>query len=382
MYVCMSLVNNHNSLAVVPYVGKGQGAEQSHVYVQETIKTRMQRVIDSSFKAQFRDYNHFRQYGMGDIVVLVGTSTAGKTSIVKALKQLESDRLEDGGDLRCDAINLKFMTKHNPDEIEILRKVIRTPLDIPKSIGSKERSWKIGVSLQEKLEAEEAMQRIQKTGDSFSAKEKEDLNSAFQNRELEMFDDAFEYSRRGGNIIFDVLNIDVLAKHVLMRNFDGPMRVVLTYCPFHVLSSRMEQRNKEAVESGELSNQRIGEFPLMQFSEIYTQKEKGQRSFERLTREQVTQAFDENFDRGTTANREAARLEGRKFPSPKEILKEKEKLRADFLKNLGFKEGIDVVEVAPKNQDFYHLFINSNHLIPGESAKIIHSGTHQRYQRL
>ncbi len=377
----MSLVDN-NSLSVVPYASKSSAIEQTRLYMQESLKARMQSVMDDSFKAQFRDYNHFRQYGMGDIVVLVGTSTAGKTSIIKALKQLESDRLEDGGDLRCLAIKLKVMTKYKPNEIEILRRVMKTPLDISKAVGSTERSWKIEVSSKDKLEAEEAIQRIKKTGDSFSAKEKEDIHSSFQNMELEMFDDAFEYSRMGGNIIFDVLNIDVLAKHVLMRNFDGPMRVVLTFCPFHVLSSRMEQRNKEAVESGELSNQRIGEFPLMQFSEIYTQKEKGQRPFERLTREQVTQAFDENFDRGTTANREAARLEGRKFPSPKEISKEKEKLRADFLKNLGFKEGIDVVEVAPKNQDFYHLFINSNHLIPGESAKIIHSGTHQRYQRL
>lgn len=375
----MSLVNNHNSSAVVPYVGKGHEAEQSHVYMQKTIKARMQHVMDSSFKAQFRDYNHFRQYGMGDIVVLVGTSTAGKTSIIKALKQLESDRVEDGGDLRCLAIDLKVMTKYNKNEIEILIKLMKTPLDVPKAIGSTERSWKTGVSSQEKLEAEEAIQRIKKTGESFSAKEKEDIHSSFQNMELEMFDDAFEHSRKGGNIIFDVLNIDVLAKHVLMRNFDGPMRVVLTYCPFHVLSSRMEQRNKEAVESGELSNQRIGEFPLMQFSEIYTQKETGQRSFERLTREQVTKAFDENFDRGTDNNREAARLEGRKFPSPKEISKEKEKLRADFLKNLGFKEGIDVVEVAPKNQQFYKLFINSSKLLPNESATIIHSGTYQRY---
>ncbi len=376
----MNLVNNQNFSAVVPYVGKGHEAE-SHDYMQ-TIKARMQHVMNSSFKAQFQDYNHFRQYGMGDIVVLVGTSTAGKTSIIKALKHLESDRHEDGIDLRGLAIDLKAMSKYNKNEIGILIKLMNTPLDVPKAIGSRERSWKTGISSQEKLEAEEAIQRIKKTGDSFSTKEKEDVDSTFQNMELEMFDDAFEYSRRGGNIIFDVLNIDVLAKHVLMRNFEGPMRVVLTYCPFHVLSSRMEQRNKEAVESGELSNQRIGEFPLMQFSQIYSQKEKGQRPFERLTREQVTQAFDKNFDSGTTAKREAARLEGSKFPSTKEISKEKENLRADFLNNLGFKEGVDVVEVAPKNQNFYHLFINSNNLIAGESAKMIHDGTHRRYQRL
>lgn len=39
-------------------------------------------------------------------------------------------------------------------------------LDVSKAVGSTERSWKIGVSSQEKLEAEEAIQRIKKTGDS------------------------------------------------------------------------------------------------------------------------------------------------------------------------------------------------------------------------
>lgn len=344
-----------------------------------SLKTHLEKISDAvmrrSFEAQFRDYNHFHQYGMGDIVVLVGTSTAGKTSIIQAIKQLESDRLEDGADLRYYATDLKVMTKYNPSEIEILRKVMKTQLDVSKAVGSTERSWKIGVSLEEKSEAEDAIQRIKKTRDSFSAKEKEDIQNSFQNMELEMFDDAFEYSRRGGNIIFDLLNIDVLAKHVLMRNFDGPMRGVLIYCPFHVLSSRMEQRNKEAVERGELSNQRIGTFPLMQFSRMYTQKEKGQVAFERLTRKQVTKAFNENIDKGI----EAARIEGRKLPSAEQLAIDKKELLAEFLANLGFKEGVDVVKVAPKNQQFYNLFINSSKLLPNESAKIIHSGTHLRY---
>ena len=370
----MSSVDN-NSLSVVPYVSKSSAMEQSRLYMQESLKARMQSVMDDSFKAQFRDYNHFHQYGMGDIIVLVGTSTAGKTSIIQAIKRLESDRLEDGGDLRCLAIDLKVMTKYNPNEIEILSKLMKTPLDIPKAVGSKERSWKPGITSQEKIEAEEAIQRIKKTGDAFSSKEKEDIDGSFRNMELEMFDDAFEHSRRGGNIIFDVLNIDVLARHLLTRNFNGPIRAVLTYCPFHVLSSRMEKRNKEAVESGDLSNQRIGEFPLMQFSEIYTQKEKGQVTFERLTRKQVTKAFDENFDKGI----EAARIEGRKLPSTEQLVIDKKKLRDDFLANLGFKEGVDVVEVAPKNQQFYKLFINSSKLLPAESATIIHSGTYRRY---
>lgn len=378
----MSLINN-NSLSIVPYVSNSSVIAQSRLYMQECLKVRMQSVMEDSFKAQFRDYNHFHQYGMGDIVVLVGTSTAGKTSIIKALKQLESDRLEDGGDLRFPfkqpIIELKVMTKYNPNEIEILKKVMKNPLDILKAVSSEERLWKTGITSQEKIEAEEAIQRMKKTADSFSSEEKEDINNSFQNIEFEMFDDALEHSRRGGNIIFDVLNIDILARHLLVRNFDGPLRAVLTYCPFHVLSSRMEKRNKEAVESGDLSNQRIGEFPLKQFSEIYTQKEKGQEAFEQLTRKQVTKAFNENFDKGAEANRKTALIEGRKIPSEKELSNEKAKSLADFLTNLGFKEGVDVVGVAPKNQRFYHLFINTDKLRPTESAEIIHKGTYQRY---
>jgi hypothetical protein len=176
----MSLVNN-NLKSVVPYVNQSSAIRQTHSNMQEDLKARMQNVLDDSFRAQFRDYTHFHQYGMGDIVVLAGTSTAGKTSIIKALKKLEADRLEDGGDLRSEDISLKVMTKYNPSEIEILSKLMKSPLDIPKAVGSKERSWKTGITPQEKIEGEGAIQRIEKTGDSFSSKEKEDIDGSFRN---------------------------------------------------------------------------------------------------------------------------------------------------------------------------------------------------------
>lgn len=366
----MSLVNN-NSLPIVPYVSKSAAMNQSQLSVNEYLKSCIKKILEDSFKAQLRDYNHFHQYGMGDIVVLAGTSTAGKTSIIKALKLLEPDRLEDGVDLRCHAIDLKIMIKFNPDETEILRKSMQTSLDITKAVFSTERSWKTEITPQEKIEAEAAIQRIKEKNDSFSSEEKEYIDGLFLNMKLEMFDDAFEYSRRGGNIIFDVLIIDAFARHLLTRNFNGPIRTVLTYCPFHALSARMEKRNKEAVENGELSNQRIGEFPLMQFSEIYTQKEKGQVAFERITRAEATQAFDANFDKGIEAK-------GNVSLSTEQLI-EKEKLRVAFLANLGFKEGTDAVEVAPRNQQHYSLFINSNEVLPNESAQLIHAGTHRRY---
>ncbi len=371
------------SLALVPYMNRGNLIEQSCLYVQEEcLKTRTRNVVEDSLKTQFRDYKHFHQYGMGDIVVLVGTSTAGKTSIIKALKGLEPDRLEDGCDLRYDFAHLKIMTKHNLNEVRVLGEFMKEPLDISKAVDSRERSWKTGVSLEQIGEAEEAIERIKIRTNAFSLEEEEEARNSYDNVELEMFNDAFELSRSGRNVIFDALDINVFAQHVLNRDFDGPIRNILIYCPFHILSSRMEIRNKEANETGELSNQRIGEFPLTQFSELYTQKGTRQITFERLTRSQVTQTFDENYDKRVEADRkrvEADRKSGKKLPSDTQLLIHKKILRAECLTKLGFRNGIDEVEVAPKNQRLYHLILDSSRLPPTASAEIIHRGTYHRY---
>lgn len=325
--------------------------------VEDRIRDNFVNTVKKSLQSHFLDYAQFHKQWMGKIVVLIGTSTAGKTSIINALRKLKPDFREDGIDLRCMQILLKTIQKTNPDEYGILKKTMKGPLDIPKAAYGKERNWKEGVTAQEKEKAEEAIGRVSKPN----------YCSLFQNLEQEMFEDLFTHSRRGGNVIFDLLNIDSLFRHIMARRFDGPIQAVLTYCPFHVLSSRMEKRNKEAIESGEFSNLREGEFPFMQFSELYGPKKEGETSLERLTRSQVTKTFDENFDRGV----EAARLAGDPLPPPEKILEDKEALRGEFLKNLGFKNGVEEVEIAPKNRWFYQQVIDSSKLTPGESAAML-----------
>lgn len=196
----------------------------------------------------------------------------------------------------------------------------------------------------------------------------------YERIERQMFDDALQHSRQGRNVVFDVLSIDTLARHILVRNFNGPLRSVLTYCPFHVLSSRMEQRNREARESGELGNQRVGAFPLIQFGEIYTKKQNEQRTLETVTRDQVTRAFNENFDQRIAQERQ----EGHSMPSNKEILIKKEGRCQKLLKKLGFTDNLDAVELAPRNQHLYDLILNSSRLMPTDSAQILHAGFCER----
>ena len=272
-------------------------------------------------------------------------------------------------------MDLKVLGKYYPDEMEIFEKTINDSSDIP-FVLSGEIHWKEGVSIEDKALAEAAIKRIQEKNASLTPEERNERFAPYQTLELEMLNDAFEASRRGENVILDVLDIDTLAQEMLRTNFNGPLRPVLTYCPFHVLSDRMEKRNKEAIESGNLDNQRIGTFPLQQFSEIYTKKIEGQVAFESLNRNQVKKTFEENFNKRV----EADRANGLKIPSENEIKKNKRELLAELLEKLGFEDGIDRVQVAPRDQHLYREIIDSSKLLPGQSAIIIHGGTNDRYR--
>ena len=60
-------------------------------------------LMELSFQAQLAEFHYFPCYvGKGDFILIAGTSTVGKSSIVKALKELEPDRFEEDLDLRRD----------------------------------------------------------------------------------------------------------------------------------------------------------------------------------------------------------------------------------------------------------------------------------------
>lgn len=385
----MSLVSGQ-SFSVIPYVEGERKKETPHVDNRKAYQSQksffIQKIAYESLRAQFKDYSHFSQYGMGDVVLLFGNSSAGKASIIKALKELEPDRKGDSLNLRIVAISWTFMAEKFPDEVNLVEKMIVAPSDFTNffyPLSEKKIILKKGFSPQEIFEAEKAMERMreffEKLLRSSNSEEEADCDRNFENFQFEAIDDAFESSRKGKDVICDVtLKIDALAKHLLMRNFKGPLRVVLTYCPFRILSLRMEQRNKEAWASGDFVDLRAGESTLMEFSEIYTQRQKRQMIFERLTRNQVVEAFNENFDKDVEHNRRCNLLK----LDPREVSVKRNQLRAIFLKNLGFKENVDVVEVAPRNQHLFHSFIDTSRLRPEESARMIHKGTHLRSPKL
>ena len=160
-------------------------------------------------------------------------------------------------------------------------------------------------------------------------------------------------------------------KNLHTKNFRGPTRVVLTYYPLGRLPERQKQRNRKAIESGSLNDQRVGTFPLMQFGELYTQVEKGKKSLETINRAQTVKSLSESYD----LRIDQLRREGDSVPSKEKIQTDKECERRDLLKRLGFTdENTMDVQVGPRDPDLYDMIVDTRN--SSESiAEMLHNET-------
>lgn len=154
----------NNSREIIPYVGQSNTPVHKPEPKQESLEIRIYRIGCNSLQIQFQDHHYFQQYGMGDIVVLVGSSTAGKTSIIKALLQLEPNRHEDGIDLKFASLFVNNIRNYCANEISTLENAMKRTTGISSAIFSPERGWKEGITSQEKEKAEQAIATIKKDG--------------------------------------------------------------------------------------------------------------------------------------------------------------------------------------------------------------------------
>lgn len=234
----------------------------------------------------------------GDVIVLAGTSTAGKSSIVSALRKLDPDIVEEDLDLRTS--------------------------DTQKIPGP--------------------------------------------NAQRDMMDDVIKHSLQGKRVVVHVDQAHKFLNHLLDRKVELPTKKVLAFCPFHELSSRLKERNRKAEESGgDIQNLRDPLMPIDNFSNLYTQAKEPGRGLETIKRDQAVAIYNDHFDQMIAY----ARKLGRDLPSDDVIARDKVDSLHEFLSNLGFKEGVDSVDVEPRNKEHYdYIFDTHKYGDAAGSAKI------------
>ena len=255
-------------------------------YKQDPIRSHcsLQEIFRRSLKNQLTDYSHFHNYWEGDIVFLIGNSTSGKSSILKAFRKIDPNRLSSNIDDEALQEEFKIYEKNSPKVIASLERVFNRA-DLPNALSYGEYHWKEGISRKQKIEAEHIISQLPRV---FLSTEK-------QRTVLDrMIVNAFEQARRGRNMVLECIAADQLIHLQQRLNFHGNTRIALIYCPFNHLLSRIKQRNATANQNHQFSEIRISAGILDQFSYMYT-KTKKEKGLETISLQKVAQEFEKAF---------------------------------------------------------------------------------------
>ncbi len=269
------------------------------------------------------------------IVLLVGTSTAGKSTIIERIKE-ENLQLPEGERMDwqvdgTDSASVRTSEKMDKILLSLLEEderfgVIKPSFSSPQEIV-KLRNAIFGGSLKEgentlSLKDEEAYKRdveafIAKTPQGVYEREMLDnLHSLVRDKGEELgkkmgqvwqeqigdfnefiFRGAIESSRAGKPIILDLVpsgdNLFEKFEEFLEREgFSCPTQVVIVHVDPKELSARMHERNRKALaEGGNPNDVRNGTFPFDQYSDIFTRAKEGDRVVAQVARADFSEAF-------------------------------------------------------------------------------------------
>jgi hypothetical protein len=152
---------------------------------------------------------------------------------------------------------------------------------------------------------------------------------------------TFLISSQNINVILEMLSPESIIQPVNFERYHMPMRFVLAYCPFGLLTKRIADRNKSAMENKDYHELRKGTFALFQFARLFRPKEnENEITYDTVTRQMVEDAFESNFFPPDSLDEE-------------KIQKEKETSKNDLLNALGFVNlAIKEVDLVPRFQGY------------------------------
>ena len=227
-----------------------------------------------SLKVQFSDLILCR-IGSGRITILLGTSTAGKTSIIQNMLRMKEGLVDHSLDnMVSDRIGVMF----KEFSLDLYNKLVKYVT--PDRIN--------GIIFGDSIEGPEELQSaiIQ----ARAAKEKFLDGRNWRAIFNEIYEDIITSSVEGKDVVFDTVMIEQL-EDFLSKNFKAPIRIVLIFCPLLKLTQRMLHRNAEAEETGAILNKRhINHF--LQYAKLYCKRQRKEVPLlEEVTKYDALQSF-------------------------------------------------------------------------------------------
>lgn len=331
-----------------PRMADPLGLERMEHFVQERTAMFLRRSLEADrYAAQ-----HLRQYGEGKIFVLLGHSTAGKTSIIKQLRSEHSEWLESGCDINYPSQDADLVRARAPT-LYTRMVLAMDHVAIGRAIDNDEPIWKTGISKEVQEDALLALEEARKMGfdgpsqDADEVKRKEPalyarMALALEHREIAytifggkqpqwkpgitsevqqdaeraideaktkratfrlyhpeheriMEEEVIENAMQGKSVIFDPYDEKTFLARMVEKNNFAHLKMGLAYCPFPDLAARVAKRNADALATGQLYDYRNPLTPLLQFCDFYRPARPGETVLDTLHRDEVDQVFENAF---------------------------------------------------------------------------------------
>lgn len=304
----------------------------------------------------------------GRAIVLVGASSAGKSTIIHSLKTLDKKMQEEGADLTGAHFIYEFMSQNyqqygiTESDWEHLHFVLQPREDnwhIHDAIGGNSFQFLADISREDQERAKKTADKLRDPVDKFARLTGPSSMDVAIHR-------ALEITQNDGSVAFDTLDVDGVINHPYSHQTH--LTSVFVFCPFSKLTERLAERNRKAL-SGEtgLNEVRFGLFPFTQYAELIRPKsftDSEADVTDRLTKKEVIEAFDANFDAAMRAleltPEGQVKLEEIKLKDGG-VEKKREQEKADFLGAFGFtsSDPLDrMISFVPRKQ--YDMIVDTS----------------------
>lgn len=317
-----------------------------------------EELVQKSFELQKAEVHLFPL--VGRVTALIGTSSVGKSSIIAAMRAKDSDLQETGMDLvGCDTAYRHFRI-NCPDELAFLQSVLKPKPNqnhIHEAVRDGMLNFKDSVLESDRVRAKESASILMASLKTLPQLSVEEF-------EFSILDRAMQLSLGGRPCVFDLINVDTVAKHALGRM---PKKVALVYCPLDVYVSRIQNRNRKAIAEQESTELRLGVFHLNQMAEVFRPiQNKGETVLFTITRRQLIENFNKLFEDWNSLGNVDVRD------------KYDEEL-AKALKAFGFIDpSIQSIDFTPRFKG-YDAIIDTSVTNPVTSARILTGLTHEDF---
>jgi len=398
--------------------------------IAQTFQERVSQLLRRSLEKERYAAQHLKQYGEGKIFVLLGHSTAGKTSIIKQLRREQPEWIESGQDIHFPSQDADLVRSRAPELYERMAPAMEH-VDIGHAVMGDVVLWKPGISKAVQADAQAALEEARKMGldtpsrDADIVKDmepelykrmaqavehgdiarvlfgdrpprwkadipphvKEDAQKAFeeakrkkdtfplvdytQEHERKMEEEVIEHAMRGESVIFDPYDEKAFLARMIEKNNFAPLKLGLAYCPFPDLAERVAKRNINALASGRLDDYRDPLAPLEQFCDFYRPAERGETVLDTLHRSEVEQAFEHAFKQQADFLLKQVQEPTTADNEHTDLVKKHDDMKAEIMKKLGFSDpSVMDVDITTSRQGIDYLF-RTNVMTPSESSAII-----------